>query len=314
MFEAKQDSDRNFEQLSRRLIDRAHADPAACPSRDRLPQPALGQPRDRLQPARDRETRRRRSRCRCCAASATTSRARSPTPACGPGSTARSATSSPGMAYLVRRLLENTANSSFLGRPGRRGAARGAAGGAVSEARNAVAPARFRNEPPLELRRASNRESLGGALSELDRRLPIAVPVLIGGDRRSAEDFASTDPGDPDRVVAFAAEASEAEVEAADRPRRRRRPRVGAPAGRRARRAPDRGGRRCCAGGGSSWRRWRCASAPSRGPRPTPTSARRSTSSSTTRARRSGSRPAPPSPRRRASATRCATSRAASSP
>ncbi len=85
----------------------------------------------------------------------------------------------------------------------------------MSEARNTVAPPRFRNEAPLELRRAPNRASLGGALTELDRRLPITVPVVIGGDRRSAEDFASTDPGDPDRVVAFAAEASEAEVETA---------------------------------------------------------------------------------------------------
>ena len=88
--------------------------PGRCPGRDRLAQPALGQPRDRLQPAGRRRTRRRRSRCRCCAASATTSRARSPT------SGVRTRVYCPvgdlvaGMAYLVRRLLENTANSSFL--------------------------------------------------------------------------------------------------------------------------------------------------------------------------------------------------------
>ena len=52
---------------------------------------------------------------RCCAASATTWRPRSPTSATACGSTARWATSWPGMAYLVRRLLENTANESFLG-------------------------------------------------------------------------------------------------------------------------------------------------------------------------------------------------------
>ncbi len=73
----------------------------------------------------------------------------------------------------------------------------------------------FANEPPLELRRADNRESLGAALEGLDQRLPIAVPVLIGGDRRETEDFASTDPGNPDRVVAFAAETRQGEVEAA---------------------------------------------------------------------------------------------------
>ena len=73
----------------------------------------------------------------------------------------------------------------------------------------------FRNEPPLELRRAEVRDSLGSVLDGLDRRLPISVPVLIGGDRREAEDFTSNDPGDPARVVAIAAETGPAEVDAA---------------------------------------------------------------------------------------------------
>jgi RHH-type proline utilization regulon transcriptional repressor/proline dehydrogenase/delta 1-pyrroline-5-carboxylate dehydrogenase len=73
----------------------------------------------------------------------------------------------------------------------------------------------FRNEPTLEFRRASERESLHGALAELDRNLPLEVPVRIGDDTRATADFISTDPGEPERVVAAAAEASAPDVEAA---------------------------------------------------------------------------------------------------
>ena len=73
----------------------------------------------------------------------------------------------------------------------------------------------FHNEPILELRRAPARESLLEALRELDTRLPLEVPVLIGGDRGSVEGIDSNDPGAPDRLVARAGEAGEAEVSAA---------------------------------------------------------------------------------------------------
>jgi len=73
----------------------------------------------------------------------------------------------------------------------------------------------FRNEPTLELRRAPQREALDQALAAVDPALPIAVPVWIGDDRRWGEDFFSSDPGRPERVVASAAEASAAEVDAA---------------------------------------------------------------------------------------------------
>ncbi|HZV74174.1 MAG TPA: aldehyde dehydrogenase family protein [Conexibacter sp.] len=73
----------------------------------------------------------------------------------------------------------------------------------------------FRNEPLLELRRASERERLLDALAELDRTLPIAVPTIVAGERRRDADFASVDPGDPERVVAEAAAATQADVDAA---------------------------------------------------------------------------------------------------
>jgi RHH-type transcriptional regulator, proline utilization regulon repressor / proline dehydrogenase / delta 1-pyrroline-5-carboxylate dehydrogenase len=60
----------------------------------------------------------------------------------------------------------------------------------------------FANEPTLELRRAPARESLLEAMRELDPRLPLAVPVLIGRERGPHEGFESTDPGDPARGAA----------------------------------------------------------------------------------------------------------------
>jgi RHH-type proline utilization regulon transcriptional repressor/proline dehydrogenase/delta 1-pyrroline-5-carboxylate dehydrogenase len=74
---------------------------------------------------------------------------------------------------------------------------------------------RFANEPILELRRSSVRSSLQDALARVDASLPRRVPVMIGDDERLAEELVSTDPGNPDRVVAQSARATEDEVQAA---------------------------------------------------------------------------------------------------
>jgi RHH-type transcriptional regulator, proline utilization regulon repressor / proline dehydrogenase / delta 1-pyrroline-5-carboxylate dehydrogenase len=73
----------------------------------------------------------------------------------------------------------------------------------------------FANEPTLELRRASDRESLRRALTALDSELPLRVPVAIGSDLGAAEGISSTDPGDPSRLVASAGVASEDDVDRA---------------------------------------------------------------------------------------------------
>jgi RHH-type proline utilization regulon transcriptional repressor/proline dehydrogenase/delta 1-pyrroline-5-carboxylate dehydrogenase len=73
----------------------------------------------------------------------------------------------------------------------------------------------FRNEPILELRRAPVRDSLLEALHGMDVKLPLAVPVLIGGDRGPAEGLDSTDPGAPERLVARAGNGGPAEAESA---------------------------------------------------------------------------------------------------
>ena len=73
----------------------------------------------------------------------------------------------------------------------------------------------FANEPILELRRASVRAGLAGALEAVDARGPVRVPVWVGDDARYGDALVSTDPGQPDRVVAVAATATPADVDAA---------------------------------------------------------------------------------------------------
>jgi RHH-type proline utilization regulon transcriptional repressor/proline dehydrogenase/delta 1-pyrroline-5-carboxylate dehydrogenase len=80
---------------------------------------------------------------------------------------------------------------------------------------SALAP--FGNEPVLEMRRAPVRASLQDAISALDARLPIQVPVIVAGEQRTvtAAELLSSDPGAPERIVARAAVASTADVDAA---------------------------------------------------------------------------------------------------
>jgi RHH-type proline utilization regulon transcriptional repressor/proline dehydrogenase/delta 1-pyrroline-5-carboxylate dehydrogenase len=73
----------------------------------------------------------------------------------------------------------------------------------------------FANEPVLELRRAPVRDSVRNAVRGLSGRPPLRVPVMIGTDTRTGTELLSTDPGAPDRVVAVATRATEADVEAA---------------------------------------------------------------------------------------------------
>jgi RHH-type proline utilization regulon transcriptional repressor/proline dehydrogenase/delta 1-pyrroline-5-carboxylate dehydrogenase len=70
----------------------------------------------------------------------------------------------------------------------------------------------FVNEPLLELRRHEQRDALLAGLDALDRRLPLRVPMLIGEQEIEGEELRSTDPGDPERLVALAPKASSADV------------------------------------------------------------------------------------------------------
>ncbi len=73
----------------------------------------------------------------------------------------------------------------------------------------------FANEPLLELRRAPVRDALLRAGEALQARLPLAVPTLIGSERREGDGLRSLDPGRPREAVALADRAGAADVDAA---------------------------------------------------------------------------------------------------
>lgn len=132
----------------------------------------------------------------------------------------------PGMAYLVRRLLENTSNESFV----RHRFAEGddldqliappevhALPGLEPVRRpptDVADPVPYAPEPVREWRRAPVREAFGAAV-ERDAEV-LDVPAVIGGERvRTGAVLESVDPGAPDRVVARAASCGAAEADAA---------------------------------------------------------------------------------------------------
>lgn len=134
----------------------------------------------------------------------------------------------PGMAYLVRRLLENTSNESFV----RHRFAEGddldtlIAAPAVDvlpeiepvarERTDAADPTPYEPEPVREWRRRPPREAFAAAVAHAGDAPLLDVPAVIGGERvRTTATIDSVDPGRPDRVVARAAACGVAEADAA---------------------------------------------------------------------------------------------------
>ncbi len=135
----------------------------------------------------------------------------------------------PGMAYLVRRLLENTSNESFVRH-------RFAEGKALDElirppavdslpdpprpaVRTDTDPRRvtpYDPEPVREWQRGDVRAAFRGAVAAAGERGALEVPALIDGERVwTAGTIASVDPGRIDRLVATSASCGAAEAEAA---------------------------------------------------------------------------------------------------
>jgi RHH-type proline utilization regulon transcriptional repressor/proline dehydrogenase/delta 1-pyrroline-5-carboxylate dehydrogenase len=135
----------------------------------------------------------------------------------------------PGMAYLVRRLLENTSNESFVRHrfaEGRRldellapppaGRLPGAPGVARREPTVPASPGPYRPEPAAEWRRAPVRASMAVAVAAAGRQPVIDVPAVIGGERfRTSGSIASVDPARPTVVVARSAACGAGEADAA---------------------------------------------------------------------------------------------------
>jgi RHH-type proline utilization regulon transcriptional repressor/proline dehydrogenase/delta 1-pyrroline-5-carboxylate dehydrogenase len=91
------------------------------------------------------------------------------------------------------------------------------AASAIASAPDAPALGDFANERHAELRRRAAREELLAAGEAMRAALPLDLPLLIGGEQRRGEELVSVDPGRPDRVVARAPIAGEADVEQAVR-------------------------------------------------------------------------------------------------
>jgi RHH-type transcriptional regulator, proline utilization regulon repressor / proline dehydrogenase / delta 1-pyrroline-5-carboxylate dehydrogenase len=134
----------------------------------------------------------------------------------------------PGMAYLVRRLLENTANESFL----RQSFVEETEVERLMEnplttleraflqgqtSLNKESPTdRFANEPAADFTKAEVRESFIAAIAEVRKNLGKTYPLHIGGrDIVTAETIASVNPAAPDEIIGEVCQASINEIDLA---------------------------------------------------------------------------------------------------
>ena len=135
----------------------------------------------------------------------------------------------PGMAYLVRRLLENTSNESFVRH-------RFAEGRDLDElltapeprdlpvpgwgerrpATDAADPTPYEPEPTSEWRRRPARDAMAAAVRSVAASLGEQVPAYIGGERVTTPNtLASVDPAVPATVVASVAACTASDVDSA---------------------------------------------------------------------------------------------------
>jgi RHH-type proline utilization regulon transcriptional repressor/proline dehydrogenase/delta 1-pyrroline-5-carboxylate dehydrogenase len=140
----------------------------------------------------------------------------------------------PGMGYLVRRLLENTANESFLrqGFAGEMEIERLIEDPAVVVERERMRrdaltresptipakPPPFRNEPQADFTRADHRDAFPQSIAELRSRLEAVCPLFIDGREVVTDDrIVSVNPARPDEVVGRVCMAGIPEMELAVR-------------------------------------------------------------------------------------------------
>lgn len=132
----------------------------------------------------------------------------------------------PGMAYLVRRLLENTSNQSFLmqkyaenvdldkllQKPLM-----------LAEDKKAIGPLsfqsissleKFRNEPLFNFAFEENRTNYETSISKVRKSLGGRIPLIIGGkEETSDKEIKRENPAKPDELIAICAAASKQQVE-----------------------------------------------------------------------------------------------------
>jgi RHH-type proline utilization regulon transcriptional repressor/proline dehydrogenase/delta 1-pyrroline-5-carboxylate dehydrogenase len=145
----------------------------------------------------------------------------------------------PGMAYLVRRLLENTANESFLRQsfaeeheitqlledPRKtlertRKEEEPAPAHQPAEQIGPISPIRpirliepFRNEPAADFTRKEVRDAFPRAIAEVRKQTGRTYPLFIGGkDVATPETLPSVNPANPDEVIGRICQAGKQEV------------------------------------------------------------------------------------------------------
>lgn len=129
----------------------------------------------------------------------------------------------PGMAYLVRRLLENTANTSFLRasflehvseekllmNPDKPASGNGVAQPAQSRCY-------FKNEPLADFSRDDNRRAMEAAVAEVRRAFGRSYPLVIDGkDVATAEPIDSVNPSHLREIVGKCGKATKTQAEQA---------------------------------------------------------------------------------------------------
>ncbi len=136
----------------------------------------------------------------------------------------------PGMAYLVRRLLENTANESFLRQKFAQGVAVDAllrnpldilreqspSSEALETTREYGLKGPFQNEPLWDWTLAEHRERFSEALGRVRKSFPRKVsPRIAGKAVESDSKFQSVNPNAPDEVVGLVRAADKSHAEQA---------------------------------------------------------------------------------------------------
>jgi RHH-type proline utilization regulon transcriptional repressor/proline dehydrogenase/delta 1-pyrroline-5-carboxylate dehydrogenase len=134
----------------------------------------------------------------------------------------------PGMGYLVRRLLENTSNESFLRRKFLEEAdngqlmvdpaiiaARAAAATEEKERspkeRGKISP--FRNQPQADFTRQEVRQGFMAGIAAVRKNLGRTYPLLIGGEEyRTADTRSSVNPANPEEIVGRVCQAGPEEL------------------------------------------------------------------------------------------------------
>jgi RHH-type proline utilization regulon transcriptional repressor/proline dehydrogenase/delta 1-pyrroline-5-carboxylate dehydrogenase len=130
----------------------------------------------------------------------------------------------PGMGYLVRRLLENTSNDSFLRQSFVEHAAIDTLLRSPEEERlhgaDPSADARpslkgvFHNEPELDFAQEENRRCFREALSQVRQHLGQTYPLVINGrETTTSAEIISRNPSHPHEIVGRVARAGHAEAE-----------------------------------------------------------------------------------------------------